>query len=86
MTDIHFVGGELQVTVKLERDNISKLGDINGTLWLQSRASLLSGEFEDIANTAITGAQFNDGQGGDSHTYSFPGVTDDSRFYRAIIK
>lgn len=84
VTDIRFVDGELQVTVKLDRDNFSKIGPINGTLWLQSRASLLSGEFEDIANTAVTGEQFD--QGGDTHTYVFPGVTDDSLFYRAIIK
>ena len=86
VTDIGFAGGELHVTVQLDRDNFSKLGDINGTLWLQSRASLLSGAFEDVAATAITGAQFNDGEGGDSYTYTFPGVTDDRLFYRAIIK
>ena len=86
VTDVSFAGGALHVTVVLDRDNFSKLGDINGTLWLQSRESLLSGQFADVANTAITGAQFNDGEGGDSYTYTFPGVTDDRLFYRAIIK
>ncbi len=86
VTDVGFAGGALHVTVVLDRDNLSKLGDINGTLWLQSRESLLSGAFEDVGSTAITGEQFNDGEGGDSYTYTFPDVTDDRRFYRAIIK
>ena len=86
VADVNFAGGALHVTVVLDRDTFSKRGDINGTLWLQSRESLLSGAFEDVASTAITGEQFNDGEGGDAYTYTFPDVTDDRRFYRAIIR
>ncbi len=88
VTAINFVGTTLQVTVKMERDTITpyNAGDINGMLYLQSRASLLSGTFEDVVGTAITGAQFNDGAGGDEYTYTFENITDASLFYRAVIK
>ena len=84
VTDVQIAGGTVAVTVKLDRDLVSTLGDINGTLCLQARASLQSGEFEDVANTAITGAQF--GTESNEHTYTFENVTDPSRFFRAVIK
>jgi hypothetical protein len=88
VTAINFVGTTMQVTVKMERNTITPFnaGDINGMLYLQSRASLLSGTFEDVAGTAITGAVFNDGAGGDEHTYTFEGITNANLFYRAVIK
>ncbi len=89
VTAIEFVGSDLHVTVRLERDTVVSgynSGHINGVLVLEARPSLGSGEFQELAGTVIDGAAFSDGAGGDEHTYIFEDVQDAAHFYRAVIR